>query len=80
MKTKTLTFALMHFFIAFSVTYLITGSLLIGGAVAIIEPALNTVAFYFHEVWWSKKQSIKTSEEIQSALRSAGESYALRSM
>lgn len=52
--TKTLTFAVMHFSIAFGVVYAMTGSLLLGGAVAIIEPALNTVAFHFHEKIWSR--------------------------
>ena len=49
---KTVTFAMMHFIIAFTVTYFLTGSFLIGGLVAIVEPAVNTVAFYFHEKVW----------------------------
>ncbi|WP_105254116.1 DUF2061 domain-containing protein [Pseudoalteromonas sp. T1lg75] len=49
---KTATFATMHFAIAFGVTYLLTGSLVLGGLVAIVEPAVNTVAFYFHEKAW----------------------------
>ena len=52
--TKTLTFALMHFVIAFSVAYLMTGSVVVGGAVALVEPAVNTVAFFFHEKLWSR--------------------------
>lgn len=52
--TKTLTFAVMHFSIAFGVVYAITGSVLLGGAVALIEPTLNTVAFYFHEKVWQR--------------------------
>ncbi|MEH6492508.1 DUF2061 domain-containing protein [Halopseudomonas sp.] len=51
---KTLTFACMHFSIAFGVVYLMTGSMLIGGAVALVEPAVNTVAFYFHEKVWQR--------------------------
>ncbi len=49
---KTMTFATMHFAIAFSVTYLLTGSFLLGGLIAVVEPAVNTVAFYFHEKLW----------------------------
>ena len=52
--TKTITFACMHFSIAFGVVYLLTGSIMIGGAVALIEPAINTVAFYFHEKLWNR--------------------------
>jgi uncharacterized membrane protein len=52
--TKTITFAVMHFSIAFAVVYAMTGSLLMGGAVAIVEPAVNTVAFHFHEKIWKR--------------------------
>lgn len=51
---KTTTFAVMHFTIAFVVVYAMTGSLLVGGAVALVEPAVNTVAFHFHEKVWKR--------------------------
>lgn len=51
---KTTTFAMMHFSIAFAVVYAMTGSLLLGGAVALVEPAINTVAFHFHEKVWKR--------------------------
>ncbi|SNY50701.1 Uncharacterized membrane protein [Arsukibacterium tuosuense] len=53
---KTITFALMHFTIAFGVTYAITGDLVLGGLVAVIEPAANTVAYFFHEKIWQRLQ------------------------
>ncbi|MGO2354688.1 MAG: DUF2061 domain-containing protein [Marinomonas foliarum] len=77
---KTMTFAVMHFSIAFSVAYLITGSLLVGGLVAIVEPAINTVAFYFHELVWNKVQQADITAELSQTIQSAGENYALRSM
>ncbi|MDP2575253.1 DUF2061 domain-containing protein [Vibrio penaeicida] len=49
---KTLTFAVLHFSIAFSVAYLLTGDILLGSLIAMIEPSVNTVAFYFHEKAW----------------------------
>lgn len=52
--TKTISFAVMHFGIAFSVTYLLTGDVVVGGAVALIEPAINTVAYYFHDRVWER--------------------------
>ena len=52
--TKTLSFAAVHFTIAFSVGYAFTGSVLAGGAIALIEPALNTVAYFFHEKAWQR--------------------------
>nr|WP_298171706.1 DUF2061 domain-containing protein [uncultured Pseudomonas sp.] len=51
---KTLTFTLMHFAIAFSVTYALTGSVSASGLVAAIEPLCNSVGFYFHEKLWQR--------------------------
>ncbi|MCW8869522.1 MAG: DUF2061 domain-containing protein [Proteobacteria bacterium] len=51
---KTLTFAVMHFSVAFLVVYALTGSFVIGGTVALIEPAVNTLGFYFHELIWRR--------------------------
>lgn len=61
---KTLTFAAMHFSIAFTVAYLLTGSVLIGGAMALIEPAINTVAFYFHEIAWQRIGAAKAASPV----------------
>ncbi|WP_414155370.1 DUF2061 domain-containing protein [Pseudomonas sp. BNK-43-a] len=47
-----MSFSVLHFGIAFTVAYLLTDSALIGGLIAVIEPACNTVAFYFHERIW----------------------------
>lgn len=52
--TKTLSFAIVHFIVAFSVGYALTGSRAIGGAIALVEPALNTVAYFFHEKAWER--------------------------
>lgn len=54
MLTKTISFAIVHFTVAFTVGYLLSGSVLIGSAIAMIEPALNTVAYYFHEKVWNR--------------------------
>lgn len=51
--TKTFTFAITHFSVAFTVAYLLTGDFVIGGMLALIEPAVNTVAYYFHERAWN---------------------------
>ncbi|MCC6208447.1 MAG: DUF2061 domain-containing protein [Gammaproteobacteria bacterium] len=57
--TKTLTFAVLHFSIAFTVACILTGDVVIGGAIALIEPAVNTVGYYFHERVW---RSIETRQ------------------
>lgn len=53
---KTLTFGIMHLGIAFSVTYALTGSLAISGAITFIEPAVNTVAHYFFDKYWERRE------------------------
>ena len=49
---KTISFAILHFTVAFTVGYMLTGSAMVGGLLAVIEPACNTVVFYFHEKAW----------------------------
>lgn len=52
---KTVTFALTHFTVAFSVAYLLTGDIIIGSLIAMVEPAINTVAYFFHEKLWARR-------------------------
>lgn len=52
LKTKTVTFGIMHISIAFLVVWAMTGSPWIGGAVALVEPLVNTIAYFFHEKIW----------------------------
>ncbi len=51
---KTALFAAVHFTVAFALAYVMTGSVLIGGAIALLEPALNTFAFHIHEKVWQR--------------------------
>ena len=51
---KTLTFACVHFTVAFTIAYALTGSILVGSLVAVVEPLCNTVAYYFHEKAWER--------------------------
>jgi uncharacterized membrane protein len=59
--TKTLTFALLHMSVAFTVVYLMTGNAVAGGAVALIEPACNTIAYHFHEKLWARREARRRS-------------------
>lgn len=61
--TKTVTFTLMHFCIAFAVTYALTGSLAAGGLVAAIEPLCNSVGFYAHEKVWQRLEKRQTPDD-----------------
>jgi uncharacterized membrane protein len=63
--TKTASFAVVHFSVAFTVGYVMTGSVLVGGAIALVEPAVNTVAYFIHEkVWERVHRSAQDAETI----------------
>jgi uncharacterized membrane protein len=51
---KTLTYLTIHLTIGFSVAYVMTGSVALAGGIAIIEPCINAVAFFFHEKAWKR--------------------------
>jgi uncharacterized membrane protein len=56
---KTMTYTTMHFTIAFLVAWLLTGDIWVGGLVALVEPAVNSVAYFFHEKIWAAYQQRK---------------------
>lgn len=67
---KTLSFASLHFSVGFGVTYLLTGSLAISTGVALIEPAVNTVVFFFHEKAWrvlGRRLALRPSRRLLAA-------------
>ena len=51
---KTLSFAALHFGVAFGVAYVLTGSMAVAAGIGLIEPIANTLAFYFHERAWRR--------------------------
>ncbi|WP_428684562.1 DUF2061 domain-containing protein [Sphingopyxis sp.] len=51
---KTFTYLSIHLTIGFSVAYVMTGSVALAGGIAIIEPCINAVAFFFHEKAWKR--------------------------
>jgi len=51
---KTLTFGAVHMSVAFTVAYVMTGSVTVGGAIALVEPVINTIAYFFHERAWEQ--------------------------
>lgn len=69
MACKTFSFALVHMMVAFAVGYLMTGSVAVGGALAIVEPLCNTAAYYLHEkVWLKIKQRTALDREKEPAV------------
>ena len=53
---KSSTFGIVHLLIAVGVGWALTGSLAVAGALALIEPAANSVALYFFERWWMRRE------------------------
>ena len=52
MAAKSMSQALLHMAVAFSVMYGVTGSLAFGGLAAIIEPVVNVVLLPLHDKLW----------------------------
>ncbi|MGL4190187.1 MAG: DUF2061 domain-containing protein [Sphaerotilus sulfidivorans] len=38
------------------VSYSLTGSWTIAGAITFVEPVVNTVAHYFFDRWWNRRE------------------------
>lgn len=66
---KTLSFATLHFTVAFLLGWLFTGSLLVGGLLAVVEPACNTVIFHFHEKVWKRLEARRMDAALLVNLR-----------
>lgn len=58
---KTISFAIVHMAVAFGVGFVMTGDILVGSALALVEPLCNTVAFYFHEKVWKRLERRRPS-------------------
>lgn len=56
---KTLSYLSVHLTVGFSVAYAFTGSIEIASGLAIIEPMINAVAFFFHEKLWARAGSTR---------------------
>lgn len=54
---KTMTYLAVHLTVAFTIGYIITGSIEIAGLITLIEPCANAVAFFFHEKIWKWRLS-----------------------
>ena len=52
--SKTISYLGIHLMIGFGVAYVFTGSIAVAGGIALVEPMVNAVAFFFHEKVWKK--------------------------
>jgi uncharacterized membrane protein len=64
---KTFTYLAIHLTVGFSVAYLMTGSVQVAGGIALIEPCINAVAFFFHEKAWKRKLGGGDTERLAPA-------------
>ena len=53
--SKTFSFLALHLIVGFTVAYLFTGSWMIAGGIALVEPLVNAVVFFFHERGWESR-------------------------
>lgn len=51
---KTISFLVLHLAVGFSVAYAFTGSFALAGGIALVEPMVNAVVFFFHERAWKR--------------------------
>lgn len=51
---KTLSYGAMHMSIAILVAFLLSGNWRIAFAIGLIEPCVQTIAFFFHERAWHR--------------------------
>lgn len=63
---KTGSYAIMHFMVAITVAYALTQDWKAALAIGMIEPLVQTVAFYFHDRAWSKHERIQAATPAES--------------
>jgi uncharacterized membrane protein len=61
---KTLTYLSVHLTVGFTVAYVMTGSLALAGGIALIEPCINAVAFFFHEKAWKAADARALDQKV----------------
>lgn len=49
----------MHMSIAIALAYIISGSWEVALAIGLVEPFVQTIAFFFHEKFWHKREHKK---------------------
>ena len=71
---KTITFAILHFSVAFSVAYILTNGIGVSSAVALVEPIVNTIVFFFHEkkAWNRYRKTNRKAKKLWVPLHQCG--------
>lgn len=66
--TKTLSFLALHFIVGFSVAFAFTGEVAVSSAIALVEPMVNAVVFFFHERVWRRADNRAHASDSHSGL------------
>jgi len=69
---KSAAFGTLHLGIGFGVSYAVSGSLAVAGALAVVEPLCNTVAHYFFDRWWDGRQAHPVAAQTHGGLAEVG--------
>ena len=68
---KTASFGVLHLGSSFTVGYALTGSVAMAGAIAFVEPAVNTVLHYFFDKYWGHPRLVARLGAWRQALAGA---------
>ncbi len=52
---KTISYGIVHIIVAVSVAFALTGDIMISLGIGLIEPLVQTVVFFFHDLFWERK-------------------------
>ncbi|MBM3533163.1 MAG: DUF2061 domain-containing protein [Alphaproteobacteria bacterium] len=69
---KTLTFAALHLATGFGVSYAFTGSVVVATGIALTEPAVNTIVFFFHDRAWRRFPALNRRPALGPGLGTTG--------
>lgn len=64
---KTASYSCLHVTVAALVAYAVTGSVSVALALSLLEPAVRTVAFFFHEKLWALEPGASAAAPSASA-------------
>jgi uncharacterized membrane protein len=69
---KIVTYGVMHFGVAFATAWALTGSVRIAGAIALVEPVVQTGAYALHERAWRRRDVwVARARSLRARLRHA---------
>ncbi|MGE0108200.1 MAG: DUF2061 domain-containing protein [Bdellovibrionales bacterium] len=65
---KTISYAFMHMSLAILVAYALSGRWEVASAIGLIEPCVQTVAFFFHEQAWHSLEQRRNQKDYHDSV------------